>query len=296
MNMTVVAQKVQIETSDENLRKLSDLFKTLQYGGVNGQNIRPPMQVTDMARVVGVSRKTISTWRNGDEMPQPGNLRSIAKNLLRVKESDLAAYFAGNLTLKQLLSIKPKSATPDEIYQNFQTLAEPDKDVVLSLLLRDRALQVGKSSFQKRNKVSKNGVSSSHANSVSEDTINMASSMGEGLSPHASTRLRILLIQSRQKHSDIAGRSLDLIDIAERSGILSNSYNVRAIAAAERGEIGEIYGERLFPPEWEVIGVICFEPTGWNGDSPISLSNRTYKGRVDALKKSLTENGEPRPA
>jgi transcriptional regulator with XRE-family HTH domain len=291
MNIAVARRKVQIETSDNNLQRLSNLFKTIQLGGIEGKVVRPPMRVEDIAKCIGVSRKTFYEWRDGASMPQPGNLRSIAKNLLKVKEQDLSDYLTGVISLRDLLSIKPKASTPDEVYNIFHSLDEREKDTVLALLLRDRALEVGNFSSQKNSKRF-HAVSSTTNVLDGEDRL-MASSIGEGLSPHMAKRLRILLIASQEKHSRIANENLDLDEIAERQGVHLGTYSILAVEAAAEGTIGETYGHRLFTPEWNAMAVICFEPTGWRGDQLVGLTNRTFKDRVETFKRSLSENGNP---
>ncbi|HEY9610501.1 hypothetical protein [Allocoleopsis sp.] len=144
MAVTTCWPNVQIETSESNLRKVSELFKTLQSGELDGQVIRPAMKVGDIVKAIGVSRKTFYEWKEGTSMPQPGNLRSIALNLLHVQEADLANYFAGTLAIKDLLTIRVKVATPDDVLQTFQLLrSDREKDAVLAQLLQDRAKKLG---------------------------------------------------------------------------------------------------------------------------------------------------------
>jgi len=280
-----------LETSKDTLHRLSLLFECIQTGRLSKKIIRPPMMVDDIAHSIGISCKTFYEWRNGASMPQPGNLRSIAKNLLKVTEKDLADYLTGAISLKELLSIKPKASTPDEVYNIFHTLEERDKDAVLALLLRDRALEVGNFSLQKNSKRSY-AVSSTTNVLDGEDRL-MASSIGEGLFPHMAKRLRSLLIASQEKHSRIVNEQLDLDEIAERHGVHPGTYSILAVEAAAEGTIGETYGHRLFAPEWNAMAAICFEPTGWRGDQLVGLTNRTFKDRAETLKRSLSENGNP---
>ena len=84
MNAVALSRSVNIETTEENARKLALLLRAVQAGELDGVAIRPPMRVSDMANIIGVSRNALREWRSFDKrvfvMPQPGNLRSIAKN------------------------------------------------------------------------------------------------------------------------------------------------------------------------------------------------------------------------
>ena len=291
MNAVALSRSVNIETTEENARKLALLLRAVQAGELDGVAIRPPMRVSDMANIIGVSRNALREWRSFDKrvfvMPQPGNLRSIAKNLLGISEVELEQYFQGSLTLKQILEPRSQSHTPEDIYRVYQTLAEPEKDALLALLLHDRAKNLGNA----MNKNGRNRVLSTRT--VVEDT-NVASKLGEGLSPKAAERLQNLLTASRAKHSRLAGVSLDFYEILERLGVDPRPF-VKTIDAAAKGQISLEYGPRLFPENWNAIALICFKASGWANNRPTELSDQTYGQQVSLLKRALTENGEPHP-
>jgi hypothetical protein len=280
-------QKVNIETSESNIKKLATLLKTLHTGELNKSYVRPPMRLTDMAKIVGVNRKTFAEWRDGLAMPQPANLRAIARDLLLVREQELEKYFFGEITLQQLLEIRPKAANLEEIYQLSQHLPEPDRDVLLARLLQDRVKNLGNET--KKNK--RNQVSSTKC---IEDT-DLASNLGEGLNPKAAERLQNLLIVSRSKHSRLAGENLDFYEILERQGIEPSPF-IEVVEAAATRRISELYGPRLFSEDWYALSVICFQIVGWRHHHPTELLDVTYHGHIGLLKRSLTENGEPHPS
>lgn len=279
-----------LETSEYTLHRLSLLFECIQTGRFNKKIIRPPMTVSDIVKKVKVSRKTFYEWKNGTSMPQSSNFYSIAENLLGVTEENLKSYLYGDIELLSLLAIKPEQAKPEDVVHKFSTLDEHDKNVVLAQLLRDRALELGNFSLPKKNKRLNYAISST---GVLKEDNSVASFMGDGLSPHVAVRLRNLLIASQEKHSRVQNEQLDLDQIAERQGVHPRTYNIDALEEAAEGLIGETYGHRLFAPEWNALSAICFEPTGWHGDQPIGLTDRTFQGRVELLKRSLSENGNP---
>ncbi len=290
-------RSVKIETTEENAHKLAALLRTIQTGELDGVVIRPPMQVQDMARILGVSRNTLRKWREFDKrvfvMPLPANLRSIAKDLLGVKESRLEEYFQGVLTLKELLEIHAESHSLEDIYHIYRTLQEPDKDALLALLLSDRAKDLG------------NVIRDTYRNPVSsktkkviqgdEDT-DVASNLGEGLTPKAAERLRNLLIASQDKHRRLTGERLDFYEILRREGVSSNlALAVEAIDAVLAQRISGEYGPRLIPSDWVAFATICFQVSGWRNNQPERLLDQTFHDRVDLLKRTLLENGEPHP-
>lgn len=297
MSVGLLARKqVELEPSPGNFQKLAELLEAINTGTVKGVAVRPPMQVITIVEILGISLSTYYRWINTDKnkrtMPIRLAFNSLALNLLKVEPEVLAEYFYGNISLEQLFAVKTKQSRPEDVIQSYQSLDERDKDAVLAWLLSDRANTVGKFSLQRRSKGTPDRVSSPIG--VSHDTKSMATSMGEGLSPQVAARLKNLLITSREKHSRIANKQLSFHKIAEAGDVRLGTYNISAVQAAARGEIGETFGYRLFPPEWEAIAAICFIPTGWSDDHPIGLTDDTYRDNVPQLKRSLAENGEPR--
>ncbi len=115
----------------------------------------------------------------------------------------------------------------------------------------------------------------------------MASNLGEGLTPRVGARLRNLLVASQQKHSERMEEYLDLDEIAERQGVPFGTYSIYAVEDAAAGKISEKYGHRLLPTEWAAMAAICFVPISWQGDQPTELSDQTFLGQVELLKRTL---------
>lgn len=267
--------KVQIETSDDNLKKISELFKALQSGELDGQVIRPPMQVGEIVKAVGVSRNTFHLWKNGEVMPMPGNLRAIALNLLKVTEQDLANYFAGNSSLKDLLAIRVKVTTPDEVYQTFQQLrSDREKDAVLALLLQERAKKLGNDLIKNESKT---------------DTI--YPQMGE-----------IVMSDTFWKNERVCQRVQNLIKAslkkqrlvgqpgtaAERQGVPASSFDWAALRAFESGTLKQMLETWVDGGLENAIASICYEVIAWNADNtPLGLGDRTYKDRPEQLMRDL---------
>lgn len=290
-----------LEPTPENFQRLRELLIAINTGIVNDEVVRPSMQVKAIINTLGVSPASYYRWINSDKrkrvMPLGLALRSLAIDLLKVEPEKLVEYFEGNISLKDLLAIQleksdsTEQVSPDVVIEHIQLLDHSGQYVVLAWMLNHAAQELGKNP-QKKNKTVRDRVVSSIG--TLDNTNDMASNLGEGLSPQAATRLRNLLLASRAKHSNLADKQLDFDDIAEDAGIRPGTYNISAVEAAARGEISERYGFRLFPPEWDAIAVICFVPTGWSADRPVGLTDATYRRQAQNLKRTLTENGEPR--
>ncbi len=232
-------------------------------------------------------------------MPQPGTLRAIAEKLLKVSVRELEAYFNDELSLEQLLAIRPKIASLEEVYTLYASLPETEKDIAIALILRDRADAMGNALSQRKSEALQAlvmNISSSDKQSKTgnppvqhklvSDTVRSdtdMSQMGDYLNSLERYRLSILLQQgvANAGYPSIRAAVIGL-------GFQPKELGMRALNSAYLGE----EGWRIQPKDWIVIAALCpklNESQPWlENDLPnYAPSASTYRGDVAGLKRDL---------
>lgn len=295
-------ESVQIETSPSNLYKVRRLLEAIRSGEVDGVAVRPPLGIKAIAETLGVAKQTFYRWIASEErqsMPQPVHLTAIASKLLKISEQELEDYFNDRLELQQLFTIRPRISSLQEVYGAYESLPEPDKDLILALLLRDRAVATGNALQERRSKVlsaalidvpvfdkegkSRKGASQrklSAETDSSESYKNMSQS-GDSLTELERRRLAKLLQQG------VASTGYRTIREAAIGLGFNPNDGLNALNAAYSGE----GGWRIHPDDWEIIAALCpklNEANPWSGEDAPNFDTRgTYRGDVAGLKRVL---------
>ncbi len=264
--------------------------------------IRPAMDVTQITQILGVAYQTFYRWVASEDkqtMPQPGTLRAIAQKLLKVSEQELEAYFNDELSLEQLLAIRPKIASLDEVYSLYASLPETEKDIAIALILRDRADAMGNVLQRKSDALQALSVINPHQSDKQNktrkshlrhkllpDTVSKGdtdmSQMGDSLTPLERERLSKLL---QRGVADAGYRTLRAAIVG--LGFHPKELGMRALHGVYSGE----EGWRIQSDDWIVIAALCprlNEANPWLGDEPnYAPSASTYRGDVAGLKRDL---------
>lgn len=298
-------ESVQIETSPLNLYKVRRLLEAIRSGEVDGVAVRPPLGIKAIAETLGVAKQTFYRWIASEErqsMPQPVHLTAIASKLLKISEQELEDYFNDRLELQQLFTIRPRISSLQEVYGAYESLPEPDKDLILALLLRDRAVATGNALQERRSKV------------LSAALIDVPVFDKEGKSRKGASQRKLSAETDSSESYKNMSQSGDALTELERrrlskllqQGVASTGYRTIREAAIglgfNPGEVQELlnilkaayFGEggwRIHPDAWVIIAALCpqlVEVNPWTGDDePNYTPGGTYRGDVAGLKRVL---------